>query len=529
MYKPIEKFIPPPVKGLNTREILTPGVSEYALQLDMLIPRSEGLTLPHGMSAPITNPAMTDNLVTLFNYNGTQLFGAGYNGIYALPGTVSGIAITEPVGYAVNISTAAGSYCIFFNGFETPKIYDGTSWAAVAWIGPTLASLFQGIVYRRRLYMADKANNRFWYLPVDAVTGTATQFNLGTVFTKGGNLVAMATLSLDGGLGPDDLLIAYSSNGEMAVFAGNDPGASDWSIIGVYDVGLAACGTYFQPKIFTKIGGDLYVLTTLGVLSVTQIIRGKEVAAIPSLSANIDSYMLPWMRASMSTRVTMSVIRSEKLLVINMSRSGIKVADTYAMDLSTGGWCRFPMEDVDDSYGYCWDYQEIIDNGQTKVYALGGLIGEPKRVFNADEEVASGTANPWVIRTPYMRLGSLNPNEPINFKPYIWMDGSPGSGNVYTYQAGVAVDLSDVYNLQDAGGTTQAEGGWAKGGGFYLDTEPGVFGRVSRPWITVAANAGGNVSLYLKGTFTTGAAATPDEFKYLGTDFRTGTLGVVGT
>ena len=75
-------------------------------------------------------------------------------------------------------------------------------------------------------------------LSVQSVAGTVANFPLGAVFGRGGRLVAGGTLTHDGGSGPDDYTVFVTSEGEVAVYAGSNPGnADEWAKVGCWFVG----------------------------------------------------------------------------------------------------------------------------------------------------------------------------------------------------------------------------------------------------------------------------------------------------
>ena len=110
-------------------------------------------------------------------------------------------------------------------------------------------------VYKKRIWGVLKDSLDACFLDSDAVAGAATKFPLGSVFQRGGYLVAMATWTLDSGEGPDDYAVFISSKGEVAVYGGIDPtDATDFTLKGIF---------FTAPPIgrrcFCKLGADLAV------------------------------------------------------------------------------------------------------------------------------------------------------------------------------------------------------------------------------------------------------------------------------
>lgn len=88
--------------------------------------------------------------------------------------------------------------------------------------GLTSANMAFVWVYKNRLWFAERDSMNAWYLPVDAIGGTASVFPLAGVFGQGGALLFGQTWSLDagqdGGLSEQNIFV--STRGEVAVYQG---------------------------------------------------------------------------------------------------------------------------------------------------------------------------------------------------------------------------------------------------------------------------------------------------------------------
>jgi hypothetical protein len=90
--------------------------------------------------------------------------------------------------------------------------------------------------FKNRLIGWEANNTKFWYGSVDQPIGTLNPFELGGVLNN--RIKMFATLSKDGGAGPDDYALFISETGEVAMYAGTDPGdANAWSLVGVFKIG----------------------------------------------------------------------------------------------------------------------------------------------------------------------------------------------------------------------------------------------------------------------------------------------------
>src|SRR6056297_1437704 len=127
------------------------------------------------------------------------------------------------------------------------------------------ADLSQVWLFKERLFFVEKGTTSAWYLPVESIGGAATEIDLGSVFSKGGNLLFGARWSLDSGAGLDDVCLFVSDRGEVAVYEGTDPSSADtWRLAGVYEIGDPV-----NKHGFFKAGGDLAILTKDGIIPVS--------------------------------------------------------------------------------------------------------------------------------------------------------------------------------------------------------------------------------------------------------------------
>ena len=183
---------------------------------------------------------------TLFNW----VSGAA-NKLFAITGTTL-YDVTDPANVAPVTgigSVTAGrwraatmnGHGILVNGTDEPLRIDGTgSWVAHGFsaTGLATANLTQVTVFKNRLFFLEKDSANLWYGDLNAITGPLHQFNLGLVNESGGNCLAIGSLTLDTGVGVDDLLAICMSRGDVLIYAGTDPStANAWQIGGQYKLG----------------------------------------------------------------------------------------------------------------------------------------------------------------------------------------------------------------------------------------------------------------------------------------------------
>jgi len=346
--------IPAPVRGWNAKDPEAAMAPGYALYLENFWPTPTEVEVRPGAldwSTDYDDPVLS--LMAYKSASGTaKLFAGTDGGIFdaTSSGAVGGVAsaITNGKCSHVLYTTTGGSFLAVVNGTDDYRYYNGTTWTTVATFvlgGGTINTNTLDIVHshKRRLFFIAKNSMDFYYLPVDTITGTVLRFHIGALFKKGGNLVAMATWTIDGGDGADDYAVFATSEGQLAVYQGLDP-ATDWALVGVYDLGPP-----LGKKCFRKYGGDLLYLSTNGVFPLSQALKpqsSQQAAAINRLVAK------PFLEAvrlySVNYGWQITDLPSASLLLINIPVSG--GATQFLMNTESGAWCNTAGWDA-----ICWE------------------------------------------------------------------------------------------------------------------------------------------------------------------------------
>ena len=167
--------------------------------------------------------------------------------------------------------TALYSDRLFFvNGSDNPQVYNGTTCSDIAWSGSGLTdnNLVNIALVRNRLWFCEVNSADVWYGAIGQITAASplTKFSLSQV-AGGGICMAINSWSRDGGDGADDLTVFVMSTGELLVYQG-DPG-STFSLIGKYPAAPP-----IGRQCFVKVGGELVVITRLGILPLSAAVGG---------------------------------------------------------------------------------------------------------------------------------------------------------------------------------------------------------------------------------------------------------------
>lgn len=184
--------------------------------------------------------------------------------------------------------TTAGHFLLYWDEVNGFYVYTESTntWAAATVSGVTAGNLVFGTVFKGRVWMVEKDTFNLWYLDAGAVSGTATKFGLGTSLKAGGSIRGIWNWSYDGGAGMDDALVVVSDGGDVVIYQGTDPSsASLFGMTGVWQVGAPPAGR----EIAIDLGGDLLILTRLGLLPMSQLVLGKSVDPAQYATAKISS------------------------------------------------------------------------------------------------------------------------------------------------------------------------------------------------------------------------------------------------
>lgn len=346
----------PPVGGLNARDSEALMSETDALVLDNWFPDTTSVNVRKGYSSFAT---FTGDCESILLYRGaSNLTFVGVDTTdNAIINATSGGAISTPVvggsGPAVqsltnvrfdyvNFANNSGQYLLVVNGADTPLQFDGTTWTAstLSGTGLTVTDIHTLAVYGERIWLAGDGFD-VWYLATNAIAGTATRLNLGSLFTKGGTLSSIIPWSADSSSELADYLGFLSTEGELVVYTGDDPSsASTWSRVATVNLGRPVTT---GQRALTRLGSDTAVLTVDGLVPLSDVIIGGRV----------NSNFVPIsdkIRNKFNTDVTLfganygwDVIThpSGKKLLVNVPNEAGASSYQYVMNIETSMWCRF--------------------------------------------------------------------------------------------------------------------------------------------------------------------------------------------
>lgn len=345
------KIQPAPIKGWDAISPVAAMEPEYAVTLDNWVPRTGYCELRGGYNpwSQGLGVGTTPSVNTLMAYRPPNadeaLFAASGQFIYNVsnygPYTVEVASRLSDRWQHINFTPGGGasSYLLCVNGIDPCLAYNGTNWFIPAITGVSSTTLINIQSFKRRIWFVQKNSSKAWFLDTDAIQGAATALNLGPFMTKGGYLVAIATWTLDGGQGPDDYIVFITSSGQYIVYKGTDPtNANAWDLVGTFDV-VAPIGS----RCFTRFGADNLVITTQGVLPLSQALPFDPAATRSvAITNRIQNAMLEAAQAYKNFFGWQIIsFPQQGLLVLNVPTQQENSAVQYVQNTITGAWCSF--------------------------------------------------------------------------------------------------------------------------------------------------------------------------------------------
>lgn len=239
---------------------------------------------------------MVNPIETIMSYDGVdgghRVFAATNLHIFEVTASTALPPIVDNVtnGYFsyTNFATEGGHYLIAANGADPMVYFDGTTWNSFVVADPPDApGEIKGLdpatinfvfAHKNRLWFLQNNSMTAWYFPLDSIGGEAKPFFLGSVFRRGGRLIAMARWSSDTGEGLDDRLVFISSQGEIASYSGTDPNeATSWSLDSIFFV-----ASPLSRRSVTDYGGDVLFLCRRGLVPLSTLTTGEVTTVLYS-------------------------------------------------------------------------------------------------------------------------------------------------------------------------------------------------------------------------------------------------------
>jgi hypothetical protein len=426
-----------PIGGLNAKDSLVAMPDSDAVVMENWWPQPYGCTVRKGYREWSSGmPSSVDTIAPWADRTGTQkLFAWSGTAVYDItapgPAVITPITgLTNAVWEWVNLVNAAGSHLIALNGIDDGIIYNtvggritfGNGTDPLTWAGISPKNALCPTVHQHRLWVVEKNTANGWFLDPDAIQGTFQKYDFGPLFSRGGFLQFLTTWTLDDGSGATDHLIAVSSRGEAVVYEGTDPTDDQkWALTGVYYIGAPVSGR----RAFTKAGGDQFILTQQGIVSMSAVLTSTKVTdQARMVKTDKIQFLISELVSTYSQAFgwDLKYYPKDNLLLLNVPSVTQSGSIQIAANQITNAWTQFTGMDA-----ACWGFfgsTPMFGDHAGKVFQ--GWTG------HADNVKLDGTGGTGIVsrvQQAYSYMGAPAVNKQVGMYRPVFVVTSPASFN----------------------------------------------------------------------------------------------------
>jgi len=349
-----------PTKGLNLRDPYASMDVSYAITCTNLNATPQGLTGRRGSIK--TAIGLTGRGSSWMGYKGQtkaddRNFCAAGTSIYDVTTSVSNptpvvTGLLSPYFESVTMTTNGGNYLVACNGEDTARFYSPSSgWSSFSFATtptapgqiktgsiPSLSDWSQVMTHQRRIWIVRKNSTQAFYMPIDSMGGEAFGFDFGPSFPRGGSLRALASWSTDNSTGINNMLVAVSSAGDVALYQGKNPAdATTWSLMGVWQLAEPLgirCLTQFQ--------GDVLYLCKEGLKPLSLYMKANRNDDSVSFSLLIDKEITAQARSVGSLRGwEVMPYAGSNMLILNVPAANPDQNTQFVYNTIMHAWSRW--------------------------------------------------------------------------------------------------------------------------------------------------------------------------------------------
>lgn len=240
-----------------------------------------------------TAPNNTDDFLAFVKYGDTKLFyttqgNTGNNRYFDITTATPSLAYTSTSTINGEIFTFYFNKYVYTFGTSSTgsdgDYYNGSTWGTWAWTLPGSLKPIGGCAYKNRAYLIGRASTTYAYGGIDAISGTLTQVDLGSLTKEFAYLSTIAPVTIVTNGNTLILLAFVFFNGEVLFYDGSYPDSPTW--------GLLARGKTGPPlnyNSYIDYQGDALLLTQIGLVSLRDIfLNGQQQATTKTMSEAID-------------------------------------------------------------------------------------------------------------------------------------------------------------------------------------------------------------------------------------------------
>jgi len=336
-----------PINGLNARDNIDAMDPLYAITMDNYIPLDSKIQLRPGFSkyADLSDIGEIYGLAMYRKPNNNKFIAISNGKAYNITG---GMNITELGSMPGGVECQKVQYkdhLFFMNGSSTPKVYyidDNNTVHFEDWgfSGTNLYDerIINGAVSKEFLWFVEKGSLKAWYAAeAGNVSGTLNSFDLAQISKYGGELIAIADWTVDGGQGIDDLTVFVTSEGEVFVYSGSNPNsASSWELKGSYKMSKPIGYNCLVPY-----QGDIVIISEDGYIPLSRALAlGASGQSNYAFSDNIRGLVLDRTSTGRDKKGWQGIIYTKRGYGIFNVPNNLTF-EQHVINVNTGAWCRF--------------------------------------------------------------------------------------------------------------------------------------------------------------------------------------------
>jgi len=312
-------------------------------------------------------------------------------------------------------STSLSGHVLIVDGNGAPLLFNGEEFSLATTDTPEddgqSVEAFDGVIaHHDRTYFWKRGGPlEFYYGDVGEITeNTITKFPLDRLGNITGGLQEMVSLTMDAGHGMNDVLCIITTTGEMVLYEGFDPGdAQDWRL-----TSRIKSSAPISPEGFVSIGGDTWMLTPSGVVSIMQSVRSGLMALVDGIGRPIMQRLLE--RVSLGGDWQMFASRDAGMIILNHVLNGESEQFIYYTQSKAWTTARYPAAR--------WHSLGL----DTQFTGLDGRLYQIDRHTKAEGSITARWRSGWFSVNKYSAIRYLKPTilatGPVTIKATILSD-----------------------------------------------------------------------------------------------------------
>lgn len=276
----------PPVQGLNLASPVISLDPREALTLDNILPKAASAALRKGYQDKVINiPGVINTIASFIGNNPVDSRTFAFND----EGSIFDVTASTDKPVAIKKTTQLNGIWDFTNtsgvaenflcmvspdgGYYTYSKGEGLVKREIT--GDGIGKKFNAIFnWKERVWLIEAESCSAYYLGIGAIQGDAKKFDFAPVVNQGGYLAYGSDWTFNAGLSIEDYLVLVTTTGQVLVYSGYDPAdAETFQLKGAWFVGAIPFGS----RSFVQFGGELFIVSSLGVIPLSKLVNGQVV------------------------------------------------------------------------------------------------------------------------------------------------------------------------------------------------------------------------------------------------------------